>query len=760
MAMKTTLKQVLVVAGLLSLGLLAGCEEDKAPYSPLMNMDLGDKDLFTQHAALTAATSCEDAQAQFKSMLKTQMLMQLEQERRWRVEWATNPDKGWYGRMAEDGEASPSAGEEQNAAPGPSTDTSKEGAENYSETNVQTEGVDEADLVKTDGKFLYTLSGNQLVIVDAWPAQQAHEVSRVDIKGYPYSMFLDGTRLAILSSTSLSELDPAAQSEKQAEDYYWGYWQPATLVTIVDASDTAAPVVASQKVFEGYLVDSRRVGSRMYIVQQSYIDLWNEGVKYWADISYESSVSEINAAFFSLAVKNSEIIDGLDLDEYVPRMFDVSKQGTINTDEGTPVVGCTDMYSSDVYSGSGNLTVVTVDLTGVADPAGTAVMGDWGNVYASTKALYAASTNWAWSWWWETDDEDEAEINTHIHKFDFDDETGFAHYVASGTVTGYAIDQFAFDEYEGVLRVATTRPDWGWWNEDSNDSESFVSTLVQDGAALTLVGQVGQLGIGETIQSVRFIKDKGYVVTFRQTDPLYVVDLSVPEAPVVAGELKVPGFSSYIHPLDDTHLLTIGRDATEEGQVLGLAFQIFDVSDPSDPKQIAKTVLPEDQNGYSWSEAQWDHHAFVYFAHLGMLAIPVTGYNWDYEYSNNWDWYLDTYFSRLDLYRVSIDGGIVPAGSVSHGSMMPEFTAPEQKDNTYCYMNWNYSDLTQIRRGVFMENFLYSVSKGGVMVHDTEDIKAGPVAEVGFQDVESLQDMYGNVFECYTYDDYGYYEEE
>jgi len=238
------------------------------------------------------------------------------------------------------------------------------------------------------------------------------------------------------------------------------------------------------------------------------------------------------------------------------------------------------------------------------------------------------------------------------------------------------------------------------------------------------------------------------------------VDLAKPAKPVVAGELKVPGFSSYMHPLDDNHLLTIGRDGTEEGQVLGLSFQIFDVTDPSAPKQIAKTTLDQDQNGFSWSEAQWDHHAFVYFAHLGLLAIPVTGYNWDYEYNDNWDWYLDTFFSRLDLYHISIDGGIEPVGSVSHGSMMPKFSAPEEKDNTYCYMNWNYSDITQIRRGVFMENFLYSVSKGGVQVHDTKDITAGPLAQVAFQDVETLASLYGDVFQCTTYDDYGYDEEE
>jgi len=748
--MKTMKTMTMVLAGILALGLVSGCQDGGNSYSLLDDND-GEKNLYTQHAALTVAKSCEEAEAEFKGMLKTQMLMQLEQQRRWQIEWLENPNKGWYG-MAEDGNAAPTASEEQGGA---GQDAGKDAAENYSETNVQTEGVDEADLVKTDGNLLYTLSGNELVIVDAWPAEQSHEVGRVKIPGYPHSMFLTGSRVAVLSSVTLSELDPGAQEKKVENDMYYGYWQPGTVVTVVNSEDPAKPVVESAQVFEGYMVDSRRIGDRMYLVQQGYLDLWNKGVQYWAELPENPTVQDVNSAYFELAVKNSAIIDSLDLDDYVPSRFDLADDGTIDTDDGKPVVKCTDMYSSDVYAGSGNLTVVTVDLTGKQAPIGTSVMGDWSNIYASTEALYAASTNWAWSWWWETEDEDQVDINTHIHKFDFDDGNGTARYVASGTVTGYAINQFSFDEFEGILRVATTLPDWGWWNDDENESESFVTTLEQKGSALVTVGQVSGLGMGETIQSVRFIKDKGYVVTFRQTDPLYVVDLSVPATPEVAGELKVPGFSSYMHPLDDTHLLTIGRDGTEDGQVLGLSFQIFDVSNPHDPKQIAKTTLAEDQNGYSWSEAQWDHHAFVYFAHLGLLAIPVTGYNWNYDYDNDWDWYVNAFFSRLDLYHVSVEDGIKPVGSVSHGSMMPEFQAPEKKDNTYCYMNWSYTDLTQIRRGVFMENFLYSVSKGGVQVHDTKDLKAGPIAEVPFQSVATLQELYGDVFQCYTYDDYG-----
>ncbi|MFH1529418.1 MAG: beta-propeller domain-containing protein [Pseudomonadota bacterium] len=734
----------MVVTGLLGIGLMAGCQQEGETGSLLVSKANGGKDLYTTQSALTAAASCEEAEAEFKAMLTTQMLMQLEQQRRWQVEWATNPNKDMYWGMEGGGDPAPSASPE-------ARDNSQESAENYSETNVQTEGVDEADLVKTDGNLLYTLSGQDLVIVDAWPADQAHEVGRIPLQGTPFSLFLDGTRVAVLSSVSLSELDPEAGSGKTGEEMVYGYWQPATLVTVIDASDPAEPLVESAQVFEGYLVDSRRIGARMYLVQQSYLDLWSQGVQYWADLPSDPSVSQINAAYQELAVQNANIIEALTLSDYMPRRFDLAADGTIDTDAGESVVQCTAMLSSDAYAGSGLLTVVTVDLDGQAGPAGTSVMGDWGNVYASADALYAASTNWAWSWWWETGDEDETEINTHIHKFAFDTDTGVASYVASGTVTGYTLNQFSFDEFQGVLRIATTLPDWSWWSNGDNESESFVTTLEQVGTSLVTLGQVSGLGMGETIQSVRFMGDKGYVVTFRQVDPLYVVDLSDPGTPEVVGELKVPGFSSYMHPLDDTHLLTIGRDGTEDGQVLGLSFQIFDVSDPSDPVQVAKTTLPEDQNGYSWSEAQWDHHAFVYFAHLGLLAIPVTGYNWNWESDESWFSTMDAYFSRLDLYHVSVEDGIEPVGSVSHGSMMPEFTVPEPEEDTYCYTNWSYSDLTQIRRGVFLENFLCSVSKGGIQIHDTGDLDAGPVAEVPFLDPATLQETYGDAFECYSY---------
>ncbi|MBM4372515.1 MAG: beta-propeller domain-containing protein, partial [Deltaproteobacteria bacterium] len=421
--MKTTTKAAALI---LVLGLAAGCQQEAAPAGLLVG-EGGGKVLATTRAALTAAESCEDAEAELKAMLTTQMLMQLEQQRRWQVEWILNPDKYGYWDMAEGGAPAPQAGGAE------LDDNGKDAAENYSETNVQTEGVDEADLVKTDGNLLYTLAGQDLVIVDAWPAAQAHEAGRVTIGGYPHSMFLMGDQVAVLSSVTIGELDPEGQTEDAGKDMYYGYWQPGTLVTLVDASDPSKPVVESAQVFEGYLVSSRRIGARMYLVQQSYLDLWNEGVQYWAELPENPTVDDVNAAYQELAAQNAGIIGGLDLDDFMPRRFEVAANGTIDTAAGEPVVQCTAVLSSDVYAGSGLLTVVTVDLDGGAAPAGTAVMGDWGNVYASTGALYAASTNWAWSWWWETGDEDEVEINTHIHKFEFDPGSGFAHYVASGT---------------------------------------------------------------------------------------------------------------------------------------------------------------------------------------------------------------------------------------------------------------------------------------------------------------------------------------
>ena len=263
-------------------------------------------------------------------------------------------------------------------------------------------------------------------------------------------------------------------------------------------------------------------------------------------------------------------------------------------------------------------------------------------MYASTGSLYAATTRWIASD--ASDDEDAWEEawrnrSTSIHRFDISDASN-ARYEASGEVPGVIHNQFSLSEHAGHLRVVTTTG--GPWGDDS---ESQVRVLRQDGDRLIEVGSVGDIGKGEQVQSVRFVGDIGYVVTFRQIDPFYTIDLSDPANPAIVGELKIPGFSSYLHPIGDGMVLGVGSDADSEGRVTGSKASLFDVSDLAAPREIAVWTAPD-----GWNDVGWDHRAFLWWAPESLAVIPVTVWA---------DW------SGAVVLRVA-DGTITEVGRVDH----------------------------------------------------------------------------------------------
>jgi hypothetical protein len=269
-------------------------------------------------------------------------------------------------------------------------------------------------------------------------------------------------------------------------------------------------------------------------------------------------------------------------------------------------------------------------------------------------------------------------------------------------VPGRIHNQFSLDERDGKLRIATTdqlASRTGWTTRNN------VFILEASGADLTRVGAIEGLAPGEQIYSTRFVGDRGYVVTFRQVDPLFVIDLANPAAPAVAGELKIPGFSEYMHPLDDGHLLTIGKEANDAGQVTGLALQIFDVTAPAAPALLHKQVVSD---GYS--EAEHNHKAFTYYSDLGVLAFPLVSYDVDGSYGVR---------STLQLFRTSVDGGFQALGSIDHSAFFSGATSGD------CYSYFG----ADVRRGLFIDDLMYSISYGGVLVSSLDDL-ATPVASL------------------------------
>ena len=674
-------------------------------------------------ATLGASSSCSHALEQLQDNVRTEMLLQSEQVRRQFL----NPDDyylGGPGGMVEDAAMS-EAPMASGAAEG---DTAL--PQDVSETNVQVEGVDEADFVKTDAEYLYTLSGQDMVIVAAWPADDMVEVGRVAVKGNPHALYRYRDDIVVLSYGWRDLFEDVAAPEEGTdshEDYYydWHSWQPMTVVTVIDTSNPASPVIKRTQAFEGSLSSTRRIGADVYLVQNtwSYIP----GLQYWPNVRWDAPVQEKLAALNRMVTDNHALIDSLTLDDFLPYQHDVSADGRIDSTKAEFAADCQHVYLPSAHSGTNLTTVVTMNLD-TGSTHGSAVPGNWGSVYASHDALYVAATNWGYFWFWDNADEAPT-VTSHIHKFDISKNSGRANYVASGAVRGYALNQFSMDEFNGVLRVATTEPDWwGWWN-DSDESESHVTLLQESEGTLAQVGHVGGLGLGERIYSVRFIGERGYVVTFRQIDPLYVLDLRVPSAPKVTGELKIPGFSSYMHPMDENHLLTIGRDGTDEGQVTGLSFQIFNVEDPTNPQLIQKTTLGDSWN--VWSEAMYDHHAFNYFAARGLLGLPVSGWEYDENNEDEWGWY-GRYVSKLQLFKVDVETGITPAGSISHDTLFEQY-----EGNDDCMRYYSYGWEAQIRRSVFMDDFVYTISNLGVRVHDTRDLATGSITDVLTLDEEA-----------------------
>lgn len=573
----------------------------------------------------------------------------------------------------------------------------------YTTTNVQEEGVDEPDMVKTDGEYLYVVQDDALYVVDSWPADQTSLASELALDGYPYSMFLYEDALVVFS-----------YSYEDGWDGYYG----GTRIDLIDVSDRAAPEIVRSIDVEGWFADARMVDGQVYAVLNSWTDIPEEAWSLAWDESLglpvveggeteEELLAMAEAARTILRPHVEEIVAGLDLEDMVPSWRD-QLSGEVEA-AAEPMYYCTDLYRPGEISHLAVLDLVHIDLNAplaTAPLSATGVMADGWVVYASTENLYVGQTSWWWWWGW-----DELDLTTAIHKFELGQD---ADYVASGEVDGWLLDQFSMSEHEGYLRVATSDVDWWWGTAEDAELGSRITVLEQDEGSLTKVGEVSGLAPGEWIYASRMMGDKGYLVTFEQVDPLFTIDLSDPSDPRVVGELKLPGYSSYLHPMGEDHLLAVGMDGEEDGTITGLAVNVFDVSDFANPALAHQFTLGADGGeSWAWSEALWDHHAFTF--HNGVLSIPIYTYSYeevggDYVY----DW-----FSGLLVLAVDASAGITEIGRVDHADLV------EASDCLYYYDYEGYCEgYAWMRRGVYIEDWLYSISNYGVKVTELLDPSA------------------------------------
>ncbi|MFX0538550.1 beta-propeller domain-containing protein [Ornithinimicrobium sp. Y1847] len=507
--------------------------------------------------------------------------------------------RGYHGGAVDE------AGTADAAAGAESVDGSLAGASasgpDHSTTNVQEEGVDEADVVKTNGTIIVAISSSRVQIVDVATEKV---ISTITMPGrrenaYPSELLLHGDTLVILGQEWASA--------QPLRDHFLPFEAGRTLITTVDISDPASPRTVGTMRVEGSYRSARMIDDTIRLVMVSEP----------TGLQLTGPRTNSLRAEDEAEQRNRELVRATTIDDWIPHRQHLDADGQVISTE--PLLGCDQISRPRDPAGLSTLSVLSFKVGEAAPTSGTGLVASGATVYASPDRLIVATSPWdMWNWmpmdtsWMRGT----PSVNTDLHAFDISDPDATS-YVASGSVGGRIINQWALDEQEGVIRVATTTDPPG----ASQASHSSLIMLREDGDQLAETGRVDDLGVTEEIQSVRYLsKDVAAIVTFRQVDPLYLIDTSDPTNPTVAGELKIPGYSAYLHPVGDGWLLGVGQDADEQtGQTKGAQASLFDIRDLSNPQQTEVVVWKD-----SYSPVESDHRAFTYWPRTGQVFIPIT----------------------------------------------------------------------------------------------------------------------------------------
>ncbi|HEY6564992.1 MAG TPA: beta-propeller domain-containing protein, partial [Pirellulaceae bacterium] len=565
------------------------------------------------------------------------------------------------------------------------------GVANVSATNVQVTGVDEGDIVETDGDFLYILRGGELVIARARPAEDLEVASRVRTDGFALAEFLLGDRLTVISrpNQDWSSVDdfprPIPFQPGILVDSLWPgsfNYRQATTVTVYDVSDRNHPTIVQTTKLDGSYRDARVLGDHVFVTLD-HGGFMLPGPNLEPATGTELGRGRYETRETYLTRVRAEIASLTE--DLLPKYSSYNGHGQLVR---TGLVATPEELHQPL-GGDGRqmLSVVSLDMR-ANEPgivASSAVLGSGAaHVYASQESLYVFDQGY-----------NDLDGNlTRILKFRWNGANGSIEFAARGELAGMLNNQFSADEHEGILRIATTSRDTSvadWTMQSVND----VWILREDTGLLELIGAARDIAPGETIQSARFVGDRGFLVTFRQIDPLFALDLSDPENPQVMGELEVPGFSAYLQFVDENHILGIGQSATFTPQLM-----LFDVSDLTQPTLIDSFVFEE----IGWGAVAYDHHVVGWYADAGVLAIPFATGAFE-TIDENGDGIPESsgYVSRNELRLFSIDthtegpsdDGIRALGSVEHPSV--------------------------VLRSVAIDDVLYSIGTNEVMAVDITD---------------------------------------
>jgi len=531
----------------------------------------------------------------------------------------------------------------------------------YSDTNVQVKGVDEADIIKTDGNYIYAIAQGRLHIVKVATSEL---ISTTDIGNNPIELFIQKDRLLVFADGYEDIRIEPAVTEKMIEPRYPYGGRNYVSVSILDISDKKDPETIKEVKFNANYASSRRIGDDVYFVVNSHPQ-WGE----WDDCV-----------------------------SILPMMKEA--------DEWAPVVPCTRVGYIPNVRAEQFFTIGSINLRS-GDLQKEVIVGSGQNIYASKNSIYIAQSQHP-SYGWLGEPIKPQPEQTVVSKFDLD--KGKVTFVGSGSVPGIILNQFSMDEHKDHFRIATTVGNV--WDEKEKSSNNI---YVLD-KTLTQVGAVEDLAPGERIYSARFMGDKGYIVTFKKVDPLFVLDLSDPRNPSVLGKLKIPGYSDYLHPIGENYLLGMGKDTVEAEQELtqrrgtdfawyqGVKLAVFDVSDVENPIELHKEIIGDRGTD---SEALHNHKAVLFDEARELLVLPITLAEIKGEQSAD-NAYGDYVFQGAYVYNLNVKDGFSLRGKVTH----------YDSDEVFKKSGFYFRGDSAIKRSLYIHDTLYTLSDTRLQKND------------------------------------------
>jgi len=540
--------------------------------------------------------------------------------------------------------------------------TSGASTSDYSTTNIQVEGVDEADIIKNDGKYIYSVSEDKVIIVEAYPAENMEILSEISLTNENINgIFINDDRLIIFSQ----EYGPVLYDEEvrcMAIGCVIPQKEQVTNVHIYDIGDREEPELEDKISASGNYLNSRMIGDYVYLINNQYI--------YGEEPVYPV----------------------------------IMRQGK------TDVIEADEIYYAPIKDTSFQYTIIlSIDIDTGEVSEKTLLTGRTQTIFVSQDNIYTTFTKHP-NWY---NNKEAEEVKTIVNKFSIDDDK--IDYLTTGEVPGSVLNQFSMDEFDDMFRIATTITGY------SNNVDTSTNNLYVLDEDMNVIGELEGVAPGESIYSVRFMGKRAYIVTFRHIDPLFVIDLSDPTDPSVLGKLKIPGYSDYLHPYDETHLIGIGKEVDAsidadkvhtEGAVYYTAIQgvklaIFDVSDVENPIEMYKEVIGD--RGTE-SLATSNHKAFLFDKARELLVVPMTVA--ELKEGQDKSQQGDYTFQGAYVYNINLKDGFDLKGRITH------YDDPEIFEKSGYYFRGNKN----IQRSLYMDDVLYTFSNEMIKANDLDGL--------------------------------------